>query len=189
MVSSFNGLWNTFLEYCLPDEEDRRQVQRDVAEAIMCKQSYLPVWYGPFGGPGESKIIASDILLKVLGSYARREWIDSFARNRRRPRKELAADIVQEARLVFVRNTRHDYRRFVQELFEIKPRTCGLIVLEETDETFPPADEAQYVRCVKWPTLESGLFSRWSESELTDDDARSVLKWIVAGICEYCSKL
>jgi len=66
--AAFGPLWESHIKMCLPDEEVRRQVQRDLGISLVgeVNQERLTIWYGS-GANG--KTTTQNVIEHVLGGY------------------------------------------------------------------------------------------------------------------------
>jgi putative DNA primase/helicase len=94
-----DGAWNDHLKYFLPNENVRRELQRNLGIGICgaLLAEILPIWYGT-GGNG--KTTTSNILQKLLGEYVRNAPANVLMRKRNEDHPEAIADLAG-SRLVF----------------------------------------------------------------------------------------
>lgn len=195
--------WEAHLKRFLPNENVRRQAQRDLGTALVGAQleESLPIWYG-IGRNG--KTTTAKALMKVLGDYAQRAAPSLLLERKHEEHPTRIADLFGARWVVSVEPgaDAHLAESFVKELtggeplkgrymhhdyFEFEP-THSLVLISNHKPTVKGTDDAIWrrVRLVPWDVQIKPLEER-NQSEVVEDlvgEGPAILNWILAGLVD-----
>lgn len=198
--------WTAHLELFLPDDDVRRQVQRDLGMSLVGTnlEEMFPIWYG-IGANGKST--TARVIQAVLGDYVRQAAPNLLIERRHEQHPTEMADLAG-ARAVFStevgRGARLDEakvkaltggdmqkaRYMRQDFFEF-PQTWTILLLVNHKPSIAGTDNGIWrrVRLIPWDvSLAEDDERRRPQGEVIDEmvsEGAAVLGWLVEGLRDW----
>ena len=198
------GAWERHLRRCLPDEDVRRQVQRDLGRALVGTdlEESLPIWYGT-GANGKSTTART--ILQGVGEYGRQAVKDLLVASRFERHSTDLADLAG-SRLVVAEEVEDGKRldeatvknltggnrkkaRFMRgDNFEFE-QTFSIFLLVNHRPLIAGTDNGIWrrVRLVPWSANISFADQRPQDEMVAElmADGAWMLRWMVAGLADW----